>query len=40
MNPLKRLWRWIYRSAMDGRFVSRKYAEKHGDTTTRERIDL
>ena len=32
----KRKPRYIYRSAVTGKFVSRDYAEAHPDTTTRE----
>ena len=39
MNPLKRLWRWIFRSSQSGRFVSRDYAERHPDVTSREKVD-
>ena len=40
MNPLhaiKRLVRWVYRSAITGRFVSKEYAERNPETTVRER---
>jgi hypothetical protein len=30
--------RWLYRSAITGRFVSREEAKAHPDTTTRERV--
>ncbi len=33
VRAIRRLWR----SSITGRFVSRKYAEKHGDTTVEER---
>lgn len=38
MNIVKRLIRWIYRSSITGKFVTRKYAEKHPDITVRERL--
>lgn len=38
IRHVKKLFHWIWRNSMSGRFVSRKYAEKHGDTTERERV--
>ncbi len=38
IKALKRAWRWLFRSAQTGRFVSKKYAEKHPDVTTKERL--
>jgi hypothetical protein len=38
VNLLKRIIRWVYRSAVTGKFVSKKYAQDHPDTTTRERL--
>lgn len=35
---LKALKRFIFRSAQTGRFVSRDYAERHPDVTTREEL--
>lgn len=35
---IRKLFRWLWRSAVTGRFVSRAEAEAHPDTTTRERI--
>lgn len=32
---LKAIWRW--RSSITGKFVSKSYAEKHPDTTEKER---
>jgi hypothetical protein len=37
-HHVKKLVRWLWRSSITGRFVSRKYAEKHGDTTVKERV--
>ena len=37
VNRVKRLFR--YRSAVDGEFVSKKYAEANPDTTIREKAD-
>lgn len=31
----RRVKRWLYRSSVTGRFVSRDYAEAHPDTTYR-----
>lgn len=35
-----RFLRWVWRSAITGRFVSKAEAEAHPETTTRERVDL
>ena len=35
IRQLKKFIVW-FRDSMTGRFVSGKYAKKHGDTTTRE----
>lgn len=37
LKHVKKLFRYLWRSAVTGKFVSRKYAEEHPDTTTRER---
>jgi hypothetical protein len=37
ITKLLKAVRWLWRSSITGRFVSRKYAEKHGDTTVKER---
>lgn len=29
---------WLYRSAITGRFISRKEAEEHPETSVRERL--
>ena len=36
MRNLRVVLRVLWRSAITGRFVSRRYARKHPDTTTRE----
>lgn len=36
-NIIKKLARWLYRSAITGKFVSRDYAEAHPKTTTKEK---
>lgn len=36
ISKLRKLIRWLYRSAQTGRFVSKTYAEKHPDVTTKE----
>jgi hypothetical protein len=36
---IRRFFRWVWRSAVTGKFVSRKYAEEHPAETVRERID-
>jgi hypothetical protein len=33
-----RLIRWLWRSAVTGRFISRKEAEAHPETSTKERV--
>ena len=38
LNALKKLFRWVYRSAVTGKFVSEEYAKEHPDTTTKERV--
>ncbi len=35
-NIIRKVRKW-WRSSITGKFVSRKYAEKHGDTTVEER---
>ncbi len=37
IGTIIRAVRKLWRSSITGRFVSRKYAEKHGDTTVEER---
>jgi hypothetical protein len=37
MNIIKRFWR-AFRSAVTGRFVTRKYAEEHPRETIEERM--
>lgn len=34
---IRKLFRWLWRSAITGRFVSRDYAKAHPDTTTKEK---
>jgi hypothetical protein len=38
LNALKKLFRWVYRSAVTGKFVSKEYAEEHPDSTVKERL--
>jgi hypothetical protein len=38
MPKKKAAQRYVYRSAITGRFVSARYAAKHPVTTTRERV--
>lgn len=33
-----RFLRWVWRSAVTGKFVSRRYAEEHPQETVRERV--
>ncbi len=33
-----KLYRWIFRSAKTGNFVTSAFVEKHPDTTTKERV--
>lgn len=33
-----RLYRYVYRSAIDGRFVSEEYARANPETTFRQRV--
>jgi hypothetical protein len=35
---LPRLYRFVYRSAVDGRFVTREYAETYPTRTIRQRL--
>ena len=35
---IRKLIRWLYRSAVSGRFVSREEAEAHPESTVRERL--
>jgi hypothetical protein len=35
---IRRLIRWLWRSAVTGRFISRKEAEAHPETSTKERV--
>lgn len=41
MNLLKKLFRrrWVYRSAITGRFVSEAFAKDHPETTVKERAE-
>jgi len=39
LNALKKLFRWVYRSAITGKFVSKEYAEAHPDSTVKEKVD-
>lgn len=36
--PLKRLWRYVFRSSETGRYVTEEYAKEHPDTTQKERV--
>lgn len=36
MSRSKAHWRYLYRSAITGKFVSREYAEANPETTLRE----
>jgi hypothetical protein len=36
---IRRFLRYLYRSAITGRFVSRKYAEEHPAETVKERAE-
>lgn len=38
IKQIAKLFRWVWRSAITGKFVSRKYAEEHPETTTKERV--
>jgi hypothetical protein len=38
LGSIKKLFRWIYRSAVTGRFVSKDEAKAHKRTTVRERV--
>ena len=35
---IRRLIRWLWRSAVTGRFISREEAEAHPDTSVKERV--
>lgn len=35
---LRKLIRWLWRSAVTGRFISRKEAEAHPESSVRERM--
>jgi hypothetical protein len=35
---IRRLFRWLWRSAVTGRFISRDEAEAHPATSVRERV--
>lgn len=35
---LKRVFRYIFRDAVTGKFVSKEFAESHPDTTVKERL--
>jgi len=39
LNVLKKLFRWVYRSAVTGKFVSKEYAEAHPDSTVKEKVE-
>jgi hypothetical protein len=34
---IRRLFRWLWRSAITGRFISRKEAETHPETSVKEK---
>jgi len=36
---IRRFIRWLYRSAITGRFVSRRYAQEHPAETVKERVE-
>jgi hypothetical protein len=38
MTRIRQFIRWLFRSAISGRFVSKRYADDNPDTTTRERV--
>lgn len=38
LGILKRVFRFVFRDASTGKFVSRDYAETHPDTTVKERV--
>lgn len=35
---LKKVFRYVYRSALTGKFVSKEYAEAHPETTFKDRL--
>lgn len=35
---LKKMFRFVFRDAVTGRFVTREYAEDHTETTVKERL--
>lgn len=35
---IRRVIRWLWRSAITGRFISRREAEAHPETSTKERV--
>lgn len=37
---MRKFIHWLWRSAVTGRFISRKEAEAHPDTTTREKLPM
>lgn len=37
IRHIKKLARWLWRSAITGKFVSKDYADAHKDTTVREK---
>jgi len=37
-TKIKKLARWLWRSAVTGKFISKKEAEAHPSTSTRERV--